>query len=211
MIVFELYRQLDVRMYQTLAQLDPNYGPCAKYMFEDDTLLILGSDHSIRLNMATREAIIDNPIRNWNLETEPVLWFSENSYEGYIVRAINNVFRQWLNVDPFESEEKLLKSIAEINENLSKYGLRIYYDATGMSIFRNESAITFEHAIEFIGETDLKREQTADLQAVLNDAQALKGEGRLDCKESSGIPGQEIRRTAKPRPQVQRQLSGCLF
>jgi len=118
MIVFELYRQLDVRMYQTLAQLDPTYGPCAKYVFQDDSMVLLGSDHSIRLCMSTTEAIIDNPIRNWDIDNEPVLWFSEDSYEGYIVRAINNIYRQWLNVDPFDSEEKLLSSIVEINEKL---------------------------------------------------------------------------------------------
>lgn len=196
MIVFELYRQLDVRMYQTLAQLDPNYGPCAKYIFQDDTLLILGSDHSIRLNMATKEAIIDNPIRNWDIENEPFLWFSEDSYEGYIVRAINNVFRQWLNVDPFESEEKLLQSIRDINENLSKYGIRIIFDATGMSVFHNDRSITFEQAVELIGETDLKREQAADLQEVLMKAQSLKVEGRL----ADAVPYYEliIRNTSRP-------------
>lgn len=179
MIVFELYRQLDVRMYQTLAALDPTYGPCAKYIFEDDTLIILGSDHSIRLNMASKEAIIDNPIRNFDIENEPVLWFSEDSYEGYIVRAINNVFRQWLNVDPFESEEKLLQSIVEINDSIAKYNLKIYYDSTGMAISHNDRAITFEQAIEVIVEMDLNSEQNADLQAVLGQAQKLKVEGKL--------------------------------
>ena len=196
MIVFELYRQLDVRMYQTLAQLDPTYGPCAKYIFEDDTLILLGSDHSIRLNMATKEAIIDNPIRNFDIANEPVLWFSENSYEGYIVRAINNVFRQWLNVDPFDSDEKLLQSIVDINENLTKYDIRVFYDATGMMVYHNDKTITFEQAIELIGELDLKREQNADLQAVLNEAQALKVEGRL----ADAVPHYEqiIRNTSRP-------------
>lgn len=196
MIVFELYRQLDVRMYQTLAQLDPTYGPCAKYIFEDDTLLVLGSDHSIRLNMATKEAIIDNPIRNFDIANEPVLWFSENSYEGYIVRAINNVFRQWLDVDPFESEEKLLQSIVDINENLTKYDIRIFYDASGMIVYNNDKNITFEQAIELIGEIDLKREQNADLQAILNEAQNLKIEGRL----ADAVPYYEqiIRNSSRP-------------
>lgn len=196
MILFELYRQLDVRMYQTLAQLDPTYGPCAKYLFEDDTLLLLGSDHSIRLNMATKEAIIDNPIRNWDIANEPVLWFSEDSYEGYIVRAINNVFRQWLNVDPFDSEEKLKESIIVINENLTKYGLRIFYDSTGMCIYHNDKIITFEQSIELIGEMDLKREQSADLQQILKQAQELKIQGRL----ADAVPYYEqiIRNTSRP-------------
>lgn len=196
MIVFELFRQLDVRMYQTLAQLDPTYGPCAKYIFQDDTLLLLGLDHSIRLNMATKEAIIDNPARNFDIENEPVLWFSEESYEGYIVRAINNAFRQWLDVDPFDSEEMLLQSIVSINENLTKYGLRIFYDATGMLVYHNDRIITFEQAIEIIGEMDLRREQNANLQTVLNDAQALKVDGRL----ADAVPYYEliIRNTSRP-------------
>ena len=195
MIVFELYRQLDVRMYRTLAQLDPTYGPCAKYIFEDDTLLVLGSDHSIRLNMATKEAIIDNPIRNFDIENEPVLWFSENSYEAHIVRAINNVFRQWLDVDPFESEEKLLKSIVDINENLAKYDLRLFYDASGMIVYNNDKIITFEQAIEIIGDVDLKREQSADLQEILKEAQKLKVEGRL--KDATPFYEQIIRNSQR--------------
>ena len=195
MIVFELYRQLDVRMYRTLAQLDPTYGPCAKYIFEDDTLLVLGSDHSIRLNMATKEAIIDNPIRNFDIENEPVLWFSENSYEAHIVRAINNVFRQWLDVDPFESEEKLLKSIVDINENLAKYDLRLFYDASGMIVYNNDKIITFEQAIEIIGDVDLKREQSADLQEILKEAQKLKVEGRL--KDAAPFYEQIIRNSQR--------------
>lgn len=196
MIVFELYRQLDVRMYQTLAGLDPTYGPCAKYIFEDDTLLLLGSDHSIRLNMATKEAIIDNPIRNFDIANETVLWFSEDSYEGYIVRAINNVFRQWLSVDPFESEEKLMQSIVEINENLTKYDIRIFYDASGMLAYHNDKIITFEKAIELIGEMDLIREQNADLQEILNQAQRFKVEGKL----ADAVPHYEriIRNTSRP-------------
>lgn len=179
MIVFELYRQLDVRMYQTLAQLDPTYGPCAKYVFQDDTLVLLGADHSIRLNMATKEAIVDVPIRNWDIDNEAVLWFSDDSYEGYVVRAINNVFRQWLNIDPFESEEKLLSTIVDINESLSKYGLRIIYDATGMFAYCNDRIITFERAIEIIVDADLRREQNLDLQEILNNAQQLKVSGKL--------------------------------
>lgn len=212
MIVFELYRQLDVRMFQTLSALDPNYGPCAKYVFEDDTLVLLGSDHSIRLNMATREAIIDNPIRNFNINNEAVLWFSEDSYEGQIVRAINNVFRQWLNVDPFESEEKLRQSIADINTNLTKYDLRIYYDATGMCIYHNEGIISFEQAIGLIGEIDLRREQTADLQAVFYNAQVLKGEGRL----ADAVPFYEqiLRNTSRPEllfTQAAFELAECYY
>ena len=152
MIVFELFRQLDVRMYQTIAALDETFSPCAKYIFEDDSLVMLGIDHSVRLNMANKEATIDNPIRNFDIENEPVLWFSEDAYEGYVVRAINNAFRQWLNVDPFESDDELYRTIVEINEGLKKYNLRIIADENGMYIFCDEKIITFEKAIEIITE-----------------------------------------------------------
>ena len=115
MILFELYRQLDVRMYQTIAALDQTFGSCAKYVLQDDSLVLLGTDHSIRLNMANKEATIDNPIRNWDIEAEACLWFSEGSAEALIVRAINNSFRQWLDVDPFSTREDYIQALAEIN------------------------------------------------------------------------------------------------
>lgn len=179
MIVFELFRQLDVRMYQTIAALDETFSPCAKYIFEDDSLVMLGIDHSVRLNMANKEATIDNPIRNFDIENEPVLWFSEDAYEGYVVRAINNAFRQWLNVDPFESDDELYRTIAEINEGLKKYNLRIIADENGMYIFCDEKIITFEKAIEIITEADLRIEQNANLELILQDAQREKMQGRL--------------------------------
>lgn len=179
MIVFELFRQLDVRMYQTISALDETFSPCAKYIFEDDSLVMLGMDHSVRLNMSNKEATIDNPIKNFDINNEPVLWFSEESFESYVVRAVNNAFRQWLNVDAFESVEAFLMSINEINENLRKYGLRIIADDNGMYIFHDDSIISFEKSIEIITETDLRAEQNANLELILQDAQREKMQGRL--------------------------------
>ncbi|MDO4966237.1 MAG: tetratricopeptide repeat protein [Lachnospiraceae bacterium] len=196
MILFELYRQLDVRMYQTIASLDATFGACAKYIMQDDSLVILGSDHSVRLNMANKEATIDNPIKNWDLETEPVLWFSEGSAESAVVRAINNAFRQWLDIDPFKSNEDYFLALEEINSNISKYNLRILVDSNGMCIYCDEKIISFEQAIEIISETDLSIEQNANLENVLAYAQQEKGMGQL----ANAIPYYEqiLRATSRP-------------
>ena len=65
MIFFELYRQLDIRVFQTISAIDPGYGSCAKYVFEGDSLILLGMDHSVRLDILTKEVKKDSPIRNW--------------------------------------------------------------------------------------------------------------------------------------------------
>lgn len=196
MILFELYRQLDVRMYQTIASLDATFGACAKYIIQDDSLVILGSNHSVRLNMANKEATIDNPIKNWNLDAEPVLWFSEGSAESSVIRAINNSFRQWLDIDPFKSNEDYFLALEEINSYISKYNLRILVDSNGMCIYQDERIISFEQAIEIISETDLSIEQNANLESVLGCAQKEKSMGQL----ANAIPYYEqiLRATSRP-------------
>ena len=84
MIYFELYRQLDIRMFQTMSAIDQTYGSCAKYVFDRDCLILLGSDHSIRLNILNKTADSDNPVRNWDIESEAMLWFAEDSMEAAI-------------------------------------------------------------------------------------------------------------------------------
>lgn len=196
MILFELYRQLDVRMYQTIAALDQTFGSCAKYVLQDDSLVLLGTDHSIRLNMANKEATIDNPIRNWDIEAEACLWFSEGSAEALIVRAINNSFRQWLDVDPFSTREDYIQALAEINLCISKYNLKILSDDSGMSIYANDSIISFEQAIDIITEADLHYEQTADLEAIVQEGHRQKSIGQL----ANAVPYYEqvLRATSRP-------------
>lgn len=179
MILFEVYRQLDVRMYQTFATLDPNYGAVAKYIMQDDSLVILGQDHSVRLNMANKEITMDIPLRNWNIESEPVLWFAEGSSEAAIVRAINNAYRQWLNIDPFENENEYYLAQEDVNTYLAKYNLRIIVDADGMCVYHDSNIISFERAIEIVSETDFAYEQSVDLEQIITIAQNEKRMGQL--------------------------------
>lgn len=184
MILFELYRQLDVRMFQTIAAFDPNFGACAKYVMQDDSLVVLGQEHSVRLNMANKDVTMDLPIKNWNIEAEPVLWFSEGSSESAIVRAINNAFRQWLDIDPFKSNEDYNEALLEANSYISRYNLRILTDENGMCVYHDEKIISFEQAIEIVSEVDFAYEQNADLEQIITIAQDEKRMGHL----SNAIP-----------------------
>lgn len=196
MVLFEVYRQFDVRMYQTILALDRDFGSCAKYIMQDDSLVMLGSNHSVRLNIANKEITKDNPIRNFNIDTEPVLWFAEGSSEAAIVRAINNAFRQWYNIDPFGSEDAYYGSINEANAYISKYNLRMLADENGMAMYYDDKIITFEKAIEIVSDADLQMEQNADLGQILNIAQNEKRMGQL----ANAIPYYEqiLRSTSRP-------------
>lgn len=196
MILFELYRQLDVRMYQTIAALDQSFGSCAKYILQDDSLVLLGTDHSIRLNMANKEATIDNPMKNWDIDSEACLWFSEGSAEALLIRAINNSFRQWLDVDPFATNEDYRKALEDINACISKYNLRILSDNSGMSIYHNDSIISFEQAIDIVTDTDVQIEQNADLEAIVQEGHRQKSIGQL----GDAVPYYErvLRATSRP-------------
>lgn len=181
MIVFELYRQLDVRMYMTVAVMDRSYGSCAKYIMLGDTLLLLGTDHSIKLNMLTREVTTDNPIRNWDIEAEPVMWFAEESPEAGMIRMINNAFRQWLEIDPFPSYAAFSEAEHTINRKLSKYNLRIIFDMNSMCIYHDEDIITFEQALELIMEIDSEQESGASLIEWQQEAEYLKNTGQQEA------------------------------
>lgn len=180
MILFELYRQLDVRMFQTIAAMDPSFGACAKYVMDEDSLVILGQNHSVRLNMANKDVTMDNPIKNWPIETEPVLWFSEGSSEAAIVRQINNSFRQWLDIDPFKSNEDYQMALDEANSYIARYNLRILCDENGMCVYHDEKIISFEQAIEIVSEIDFAYEQNADLEQLITIAQNEKRMGQLN-------------------------------
>ena len=79
MIFFELCRQLDIRIFQTISAVDRTYGSCAKYVFDNDSLVLLGLDHSVRLDILTKEVKKESPIRNWDIESETVMWFADDS------------------------------------------------------------------------------------------------------------------------------------
>lgn len=180
MIVFELYRQLDVRMYMTVAVMDRNYGSCAKYILTDDTLVLLGTNHSVKLNMMTKSLTTDKPMKDWDINTEPVLWFAEDSAEACVIRMINHAFRQWLEIDPFPSHMAFDEATQEINKKLIGYGLRIIFDAGSMCIYHDGTIMTFEQAIELIMEEDSVREANADLEEWLAEADYYKKVGQLE-------------------------------
>ncbi len=180
MVVFELYRQLDVRMYMTVAVIDRNYGSCAKYLLMNDTLLLLGTNHSVKLNMMTKEVTTDNPIRNWNIDAEPILWFSEDSAEAAVIRMINNAFRQWFEIDPFPDDASFYEASVEINKKIAPYELRILFDEDSMCIYHDEDAITFEQALELIMERDAERDAQTNLSEWLAEADYLKMTDQLE-------------------------------
>ncbi len=174
MIFFELYRQLDIRVFQTISAIDPGYGSCAKYVFDKDSLILLGMDHSVRLDILTREVKKDNPIRNWDIENETVMWFAEDSAEAMLVRLINDAYRKWMQLDVNISEEYFAMELEQVNQMLAGYSLRIFADRSGMSIFKDDvdegDDFSFEQAIELIMDVDENRMDDAGISQLINEA-----------------------------------------
>lgn len=170
MITFEVYRQLDIRLFQTVAAVDSSYGACAKYVLDGDSLILLGYDHSIRLNMLSKELLTDVPIRNWDIETEAVLWFAEDSNEALLIRMIANAFRQYIGVEPFGTAEEFALAIEAVNTRISQYALKIIADDSGICIFHEDMSYTFEDAINLIMDIDENRMDNGGMVQLINDA-----------------------------------------
>ena len=184
MIFFELYRQLDIRVFQTISAIDPGYGSCAKYVFEGDSLILLGMDHSVRLDILTKEVKKDSPIRNWDIESEAVMWFAEDSAEAALIRLINDAYRKWYSLDVNISDEYFAMELEEVNRILAGYALRIFADDSGMSIFRDDpdqgDDYSFEKAIEYIMEADDNRMDDAAIAQLINEALYYRKLDRYD-------------------------------
>ena len=174
MIFFELYRQLDIRIFQTISAIDSTYGSCAKYVFDKDSLILLGMDHSLRLNVLTREVKKDAPIRNWDIESEAIMWFAEDSAEAVLVRLINDAYRKWLQLDPNITADYFAMELEQVNQMLAGYDLRIFSDESGMSIFKAEvgdgDEFTFEQAVDLIMEIDDNRMDDDGIAQLINEA-----------------------------------------
>ena len=172
MIFFELYRQLDIRVFQTISAIDQTYGSCAKYVFDGDSLVLLGIDHSIRLDILAKEVKKDSPIRNWDIENETVMWFAEDSAEAALVRLINDAYRKWMQLDPNISDDYLAMELEQVNQMLAGYSLRIFADRSGMSIFKDDvdegDDFSFEQAIELIMDVDENRMDDAGISQLIN-------------------------------------------
>lgn len=188
MIYFELYRQLDIRIFQTISAIDQTYGSCAKYVFDGDSLVLLGMDHSVRLDILTHEVKKDNPIRNWDIESETVMWFAEDSAEAALIRLINDAYRRWMQLDYNITDEYFAAEFEQVNQILAGYALRIFADESGMSIFRDEipdgDEITFEMAVELIMEVDENRMDDAGISQLINEALYYRG---LDRYEEAAV------------------------
>ena len=166
MIFFELYRQLDIRIFQTVSAIDQTYGSCAKYVFDGDSLVLLGMDHSIRLDILTKEVKKDAPIRNWDIESEAIMWFAEDSAEAVVIRLINDAYRRWMHLDVNITDEYFAMEFEQVNQMLAGYSLRIFGDNTGLSIFKDEhegDEYNFEKAIELIMDVDENRFEIRDV------------------------------------------------
>lgn len=179
MVLFELSRQLDIRLYQTMTFLDKSYGAVGKYILQDDTFILLGYDHSVKINMMTRELSADKAMRSYDIEAEPVMWFSESSAESGIISMISNAMRQWLNVDALKQSE-FYECLDKTNRALSRYNLKILFDMDSMCIYFDGESMTFEEAINHIMEMDAEEEKEAFIPEWFNEAEYLRSSNRME-------------------------------
>lgn len=179
MILFELSRQLDIRLYQTMTILDKSYGAVGKYILLDDTFILLGYDHSVKINMMTKELSADMAMRSFDIEAEPVMWFSEGSAESKVISIISGAMRQWLNVDAMRQSE-FYECLESTNRALSKYNLKIIFDMDSMCIFYDGESMTFEQAINHIMEMDAEQEKEAFLPEWFNEAEYFRSSNRME-------------------------------
>lgn len=179
MILFEIYRQLDVRLYQTVNVLDRSYGAVGKYIIRDDNFIFLGYEHSVSINMFTKELKEEVPLRSFDLNAEPVLWFADDSAEGCVATMFSNAIRQWWNVDALNQAD-LYAELDRINKVLSQYNLRIIFDIDSMSIYNDGEIMTFEEALEHIMEIDSEQETEQFLPEWFSEAEYYRSANRLE-------------------------------
>lgn len=191
MLFFELYRQLDIRMFQTMAAVDPTYGSCARYVFDKDALVLLGTDHSVRLDVLSMTYSNDAPYKNWDIESEAMLWFAEDSMESALIRLINDAFRVWLSIDANITQEYFFNEINTVNSYLAGYDLRVFVDEHGMSICKDGNPFTFEQAIELIMEIDDNRMDDAGIEALINEALFYR---KMDKYEEAAVRLEKVAR-----------------
>ncbi|MCR5106673.1 MAG: hypothetical protein K6B28_00775 [Lachnospiraceae bacterium] len=178
MIVFELYKQLDIRLYDTIKKIDENLKPCGKYLLEDDCLVMLGSNRSVRINITEKKIEADIPYRNYDIDISKLRWFSRESKEGCLIRMICNSLREWYEIDPFKSFMEFEGLLIETNKRLIEYGLSIFWDKKSMFIYREEKLITFEEALSLLLDIDETYDAKLSLTEWQNDARYYKMTGQ---------------------------------
>ena len=180
MIFFEVFRQLDVRMYRTVKVMNPLLNPCTKYIIDGNNLIILGTNVSCKWDIYNRQVSEDNPYKHWDMEGETLYWFSEESAEGAVIRMISNAFRQWFDIDPFDSFIEFERSESVINQRLQEYGLSIVWDMDNMAVSKNGEMISFEQAIMLIMEDDALKEAGISIDEWLYDARYFRQTDQLE-------------------------------
>ena len=167
-------------MYRTVKGMESTYNPSTRYLLDGDCLINLGTNLSVKWNMRSREISIDNPFRHFDIEDETLYWFAAESAEGAVIRMINNAFRQWYGIDPFESFAQFEQSEADINRILAAYGLRILWDMDKMAVLRNDELISFETAVAQIMEDDALKAAGMSVDEWLYDARYFRQTDQLE-------------------------------
>ncbi|MBQ7588391.1 MAG: hypothetical protein IJT37_10260 [Lachnospiraceae bacterium] len=180
MIFFELFHQLDERMYRTVKQMDPLMNPCSRYLIDGNCLIILGANVSMRWNITNREITEEMPVKNFDLANETLYWFSEESAEGAMIRMISNAFRQWYNIDPFKSFAEFEISENDINRKLMEYGFQMAWAMDKMAVISNEGIVALESAITTAIEDDALRTAGISKDEWIYDARYFRRTDQLE-------------------------------
>ncbi len=180
MIFFEVFKQLDARMYRTAKAFVPVLNPTTRYIIEQDSIVVLGTNISVKWDLSNKSITEENPLKHWDLEGESLYWFSEESAQSAVVRMMSNIIRQWFGVDPFPTFSEFEKSEAEINALIARYGLKIVCDMDRVAVIKNDERISFETAIAMIVEDDALAEAGMSVDEWLYDARYFRQTDQLE-------------------------------
>ncbi len=180
MIIFELFRQLDVLLLRVADSSYNDFASCSKYVLKDDSLILLGLNYSIRLNMANHEIVRDIPLKNWDIDTEPVLWFAQDSAESIVIRLIHNAYSYWQTKPTPENAQAYFVFLQQANQVLAGYNIRILMDEEGLCAYQNDAVISFEKALEIIMDSDTTRLDEAGVSQLMYEAGYYKDLDRWD-------------------------------
>ncbi|MCR4738700.1 MAG: hypothetical protein K5886_00400 [Lachnospiraceae bacterium] len=178
MLFFELYRQLDNRLYRTISTIDKDFRSCGKYVMDGDCLILAGTDHSVRINICEKRIVIERPYKNLSEGKSDIVWLSEESGGGYLIRMICNSIREWYEIDPFNSFMEFEGTLIETNKKLGEYGLSVFWDRNGMTVYTEAGQTAYEDALSLILEGDGNADAQKSLTEWMNDARYYKSVGQ---------------------------------
>lgn len=174
MIYFETCRETDVRLYKTAVTLDETFRFCGKYVLLGNDLVLLGGRGSVVLSPVTKSVSLDAPFRTFVGRKERARRFSQNSPEEKFIKALNDAFRQWFEIDPFPNFMEFEGALLETNKLLLEYGMVLSWTGQGMELFRGQEVISFEDGLAFILENDIYEDIGQSLTDWLNEAKYYK-------------------------------------